>query len=129
MKSLVKSGLTKIVAIVMASLICSKSLFPLSSHSKQASPFNKLFKGLTISTKFGMNLLMKLILPKNDCKDFLSLGRGIFLFASILEGSTEIPSLEMICPNNFPLYTPKIDFLGLRETPYSLHLSNITHRC
>jgi hypothetical protein len=39
--------------------------------------------------------------------------------ASILEGSTEIPSLEMICPNKFPLSTPKIDFLGLREIPYS----------
>jgi hypothetical protein len=90
-----------------------------------ASPFNKRFSGLTISVKFGMNLLMKLILPKKDCKYFLSLGRGIFSIASILEGSTEIPSLEMICPNKFPLSTPKIDFLGLRETPYSLHLSNI----
>jgi hypothetical protein len=79
-------------------------------------------RGFTISTKFGMNLLMKLILPKKDCKDFLSLGRGIFSMASILEVSIEIPSLEMICPNNFPLYTPKIDLLELKGIPYSLHL-------
>jgi hypothetical protein len=41
---------------------------------------------------------------------------------SSLEGSIEIPSLEMIWPNNLPLSTQKIDFLELREMPYSLHL-------
>jgi hypothetical protein len=69
-----------------------------------------------------MNLLMKVIWPKKDCKALLSLGRGIFLMASILEGYIEISYLEMIYPNNFPLSIPKIDFLGLREIPYSLHL-------
>jgi hypothetical protein len=41
---------------------------------------------------------------------------------SIMEGYIEIPSLEMICPNNFPLSTLKINFSGLREMSYSLHL-------
>jgi hypothetical protein len=84
--------------------------------------FNKRLMGFMILAKFGTNLLMKLICPKKDCKDFLSLGKGIFLMDSILEGSIEMPSLEMICPNSFPVSTLKIDFFGLREMPYSLHL-------
>jgi hypothetical protein len=49
--------------------------------------------------------------------------------ASTLAGSIVIPSLEMIWPSNLPLSTPKIDFLGLREMPYSLHLWKIVLKC
>jgi hypothetical protein len=48
---------------------------------------------------------------------------------STLTGSIMIPSFEMIWPSNLPLSMPKIDFLGLREMPYSLHLSKIVLKC
>jgi hypothetical protein len=117
MKSLEKSGLTRTGAIFIASLICWKSFFPSPLHSKGSSFFNKWLMGFTISTKFGTNVLMKLIYPEKDCKGFFSLERGIFLMGSIFEGSIEMASLDMICPNKFPLSTPKIDFIGLREMP------------
>jgi hypothetical protein len=44
--------------------------------------------------------------------------------ASTLAGSIMIPSLEMMCPSNLPLSTPKIDFLGLRE----IHIPYISGR-
>jgi hypothetical protein len=97
MKSLEKFGLTKTGAIIITSLICSKDSLPSLSHSKWASFLSNLLRGLTISTKFGTNLLIKLIWTKKDYKDFLSLGRGIFLMASTLAGSIMIPSLEMVC--------------------------------
>jgi hypothetical protein len=129
MKSLEKSGLAKTGVIIIASLIRWKSIFPSLSHLKRTSFFNKRLSGFAILTKFGMNLLMKLIWPKKDCRAFLYLWRGIFLMASILEGSIEIPYFEMIWPNNMPLSTLKIDFLGLREMPYYLHLSKIILKC
>jgi hypothetical protein len=93
MKSLAKFGLTRTGATIIASLIRWKDNLPSLSHSKHASFFNNMLMGLTISTKFRMNLLTKLICPKKDCKAFLSLGRGIFLMDSTLEGSIVILSL------------------------------------
>jgi hypothetical protein len=122
MNYLAKSVMTKIGVIVIYSLICWKSNFPSLSHLKGTSLFNKRLSGFTISVKFRMNLLMKLIWKNKDDRDLLSLGRGIFLMDSILEGSIEIPYWEIIWTNKFPLSTSKIDFLGLREMPYSLHL-------
>jgi hypothetical protein len=31
-----------------------------------------------------------------------------------------MPSLETMCPNNFPLSTSKMEYLGLMEIPYFL---------
>jgi hypothetical protein len=129
MKSLKNFGLSKTCATIIASLIRLKENIPSLSHSKQMSSFSNLLMGLTILTKFGTNLLINLIWPKKDCKDFLSLERGIFLMASTLAVSIVIPSLEMMCPSNLAFSTPKIDFLGLREMPYSLHLWKIVLKC
>jgi hypothetical protein len=96
MKSFAKFRWTRTHAIVITSLIYWKANLPSLSHLKRASLFNNLLRGLTILTKFEMNLLMKFIWPKKDYKDFLSLGRGIFLMDSIIPRYTEIPSLEII---------------------------------
>ena len=53
MKSFVKSSLTRTGVTVMDYLIRSKNFSLFSSHSKGTSIFNKLFSGLTNSTKFG----------------------------------------------------------------------------
>jgi hypothetical protein len=70
--------------MVISSLISSKEFILLSSHLNNAYLFNKALISLNFSAKFGINLLIKLILPKNDCNDFLLVGGGIFLIHSIL---------------------------------------------
>jgi hypothetical protein len=82
-----------------------------------------------ISTKYGTNLLMKLILPKKDCMDILLCGGGIFIMALVLFGYMEILSLDITCPNKMPSKKTKMVFFGFKEISYLLHLSNICFRC
>jgi len=53
---------------------------------------------------------------------------GICKMNFFLSESTEIPYLEITCPNNIPSKTTKTVFLGFKEIPYFLHLSNIYFR-
>jgi len=122
MKSFEWSWLTSIREDMIASLIFLKFFLLSWSCLNWQSFFNKLNKGFTISEKFEINLLIKFILPKNDCMAFLFFGRGIFFMAPTLAGSTWIPSFEIMWPNNFPWSTPKIDFLGFNEISYLRHL-------
>ena len=109
--------------LVMASLMHLKDSLPSLVHSNLASFFNSFCKGFMYSTRFGINLLMKLMCPLKYWRDLKFLGKGIFLMASILSGSILTPSLEMMCPRRFPSSISNTDFAGLREIPYFLHLS------
>ena len=71
-----------------------------------------------------MNLLRKFIFPQNDCNSSMFLGWVMVKMASFLAGSIIIPSLDMICPKNFPSSRPKSVFLGFKEIPNFLHLIN-----
>ena len=66
----------------------------------------------------------KINLNKNDYISFWELGRSILEIASVRFGSMIIPCFETMKPNNLPSVTMKMDFLGLREIPNFLHLSN-----
>ena len=77
-----------------------------------------------ISARLEINLLKKIILPKNACNSLMFLGGWMFSMASILAGSILIPSLEIMCPNNLPSLSPKRLFLGFKDMPYLLHLMN-----
>jgi hypothetical protein len=94
-----------------------------SSHLKDMSFLRKALMGFILLEKIGTNLRIKFIFPKNDCKDFLLTWGHTYMIYWILFGSTKIPSYETMCPKSFPLSIPKIDFLGLKEIPYFLHLS------
>ena len=106
----------------MAFLMDLNATFPSSVHSNLASFFNSFCRGFINSAKFGMNLLMKLIWPLKDWRAFRLWGKGTFLIASSLSGSTLTPYLEMMCPNNLPSSTPNIDLAGFKEIPYFWHL-------
>jgi hypothetical protein len=67
-----------------------------------------------ISTKYGTNLLTKLILLKKDYMDILLCGGGIFIMALVISRSTEISSLEITCPNKMPSKTTKMVFFGFK---------------
>ena len=81
-----------------------------SSHLYSTSFFNKAFIDFTSLEKFGMNLQMKLIFPKNEYKPFLFNGYGSHSIPSTLSKSILMPSFDMTCPNSFPLSTPKTEF-------------------
>jgi len=90
-----------------------------------ASFLSNLFKGLTISAKWGINLLTKFIFPKKDFNPLTFTSGGILRMACILSGSILIPCFETMWPNNFPRVTPQKKIFGLRDSPYFRHLSNI----
>jgi hypothetical protein len=48
-------------------------------------------------------------------------GVPIFRIPSTLLGSILIPSLEIMCPNNFPYSIPKCDFFGFSDMSNFLH--------
>ena len=108
----------------MALLISTQELLCSLDHLNGTSFLTKCCKGLTTWEKFGTNLQTKLILPKKDCIAFLELGRLILEIASVHSGSMIMPSLEMMKPKKLPSVTAKIDFFGLREIPYFLHILN-----
>ena len=62
-----------------------------------------------------MNLLRKIILPKNTCTSFLFLGREIPFITSTHFGSIFTPYLVTICPNSFPSSRENMDFLGVKR--------------
>lgn len=64
MKSLEKSGLMRVGAYEIASLIALKLSLPSAIHLNATFFFNIIVIGLTRATNFGTNLRTKLILPK-----------------------------------------------------------------
>ena len=126
MKSLQKLGLTNIGTSNNAYLMLMKDCLASLDHLKVLYFFNILFIYFTTSTKFVMNLLRKLTLPRNDWISFLFLGRPICCMAATLYGSMLMPLLEMIWPKSFP---SSIAFFGLREMPNFLHLRKTLLRC
>jgi hypothetical protein len=85
--------------------------------------------GLVISTKFGINIWIKLIFSKSDGKSFMFWGKGIYLIPLILSGSPFTPSFETIFPRIFPSRTPNIYFFVFNDIPYLQKLSNTFLRC
>ena len=122
MKSLSNFGLIKTGVCVKAILISSKDLLASIVHLIVESFFYMLFSNLISSAKFVINILRTFILPKNACSSLMFLGCCICKMASILAGSIQIPSLEIMWPKNFPSSNPNKYFLGFREIPYFLHL-------
>ena len=122
-KSLSKSGDINAGASIIAFLILINSSFKTSYHLNKTSFLIISCNGLTIYPKFGTNLLTKFILPRKDCMAFFELRSPIFTMASILSGSSIIPSLEIIKPKSLPSVIAKFDFFRFREIPYFLHLS------
>ena len=59
-----------------------------------------------------MNLLIYCSLQRNPLISFSVLGVGISRMALIFSGSTSMPPLPTIYPNNFPKVTPNVHFLG-----------------
>ena len=122
MKSLSNIVLIRTGVCVKASLISSKDLLASCVHLIVKSFFNMLFNNLISSTKLEINLLRNFILPKKACSSLIFLVCFINKMASILVGSIQIPSLEIMLPNNFPSSNPNNFFLGFKEIPYFLHL-------
>jgi len=114
-KSFWKLGLIRTEVLVRASLMASKDYFSSTVHLSAESFLNMLFSSLFNSAKFEMNLLRKLIFPKNGCNYLMFLGWVMVKIASILARSILIPSLDIICPNSFPSSRPKSVFLGFKE--------------
>ena len=81
--------------ILVSSYLCS-------SHFNLISFLSNLLIDLDTFAKLGMNLLKKLILPKNYCTFFLFLGILKLWMASTLVGPIFTPSIETIWPNSLP---------------------------
>lgn len=129
MNSLLKFGFLKTGAWVIANLIFWKASLPSLVQTKSTSFFNIRVIDLTMLEKSWINLLMKLIWPKKDCKAFLLDGRVRSFIALTLFGSIAQPSFKITWPNNLPSSTIKIDFLGFSDMPYLLHLIKAYSRC
>lgn len=67
--------------------------------------------------RLGINLLTNLILPRNICSPFLWVGSERGRIAFVLFGLMVKPSLDTICPSNFPWLVENIHLLGLNDTP------------
>lgn len=128
-KSLLKSGLIRTGAFVKPSLMASKDCLASIFYLSVESILSMLFNSLISSARFEMDLLIKFVLPRNDCNSLMFLGWVMVKIASVLAGSILIPSLDMICPNNFPSSRPNIVFLGFKEIPNFLHLINTLPGC
>jgi len=128
-KYLVNFGPWRVGATSMVALILSKASFSTYVHLNWTSFFIIYWRGLTIWEKSRINLLTKLIVPKKDCIDLFLCGVEICIIALVRSGSTEIPSLEIICPDSLPSETTKMIISGFREIPYFLHLFKICFRC
>ena len=124
MKYLSKLGLTRVGVDVIDYFISSKLAFPSFFQVDTRFFFNIVVRGFTIEERLGMNLLTNLILPKKLYNPFLWLGSVRDRTASTLSGSIFNPFLDTICPMTFPWSVAYTHFLGFRDTPYSLHLSN-----
>ena len=77
-KSLLKFGLTRTGAYVIACLISMKDLLASIFHFIAWSFFNILVIFIKTSIKLGINLLKKFTFPMNDCTSFLLLGSSTF---------------------------------------------------
>jgi hypothetical protein len=82
--------LAKTIVVSITFIISSKYFMFSLSHLNVTSFVIKGFIGLNFSTKLKINILIKLILQKNDCKDFLLDGGWIFLIDLILSILIEI---------------------------------------
>lgn len=123
-KCLLKSGLIRTGVLVKYSLIASKDCLATNVHLIVESFLSLLFNSLINSSRFEINLLRKLILPRNECSYLMFQGWEMVTMASILAGSILIPSLDMMCPNIFPSSRTKRVFLEFNEIPNSLHFIN-----
>ena len=121
-KSLSNFGLVRTGVLVKAILIYSKACLASIVHFTLESFFNMLFNDLINYVRLEINLLRMLIFPKNACNSLMFLGCCICKMASILAGSIQIPSLEIIWSNNFSSSNPNKYFLGYKKTPCFLHL-------
>ena len=84
------------------------------------APLLSIFEmGLLILVNLVRNLVRKLIFPKKDYIPYTFLGLRTLSMIATLSGSIFTPSFDTICPNNLPLVTPKVHFLGFNDTPYS----------
>ena len=114
-------GFTKIGADLIAFLIPTKAYLTSSVQEKKWSFLRRLWIGLTIVTKYGTNLRMKLITPIKSWTSFLEVGAGRLRIVAILSGSMLIPESETMCPRIFLSVMPKMDLEGFREMPNFLH--------
>ena len=128
-KCLVQSGLIKTRASVNSFLIFKNEFLASRFHFISFSFLSMLLMHFMISKKFEINLLRKLTLPIKDCTSFFVLGMSIFSIASTLQGSIFIPSLEIICPSNFPSYKEKLYLFGFKDTPNFLHFWKTCSKC
>ena len=124
MKSLSNFGLMRVGAKAMAALISSKCAFPSLVHENTMFFVSMVVRGFTMVAKLGINLLTKCILPRKLYRPFLWLGRERASISFVLSGLMVRPSLDTICPNNFPWLVAKTHLLGFKDIPYSLHLIN-----
>ena len=124
MKYFVKSGLKRLGASKIASKIQLNDSFSVLPQLKTTSFLIIFCKGRMISGKLGINLLTKLILPRNDWIDFLLEGKVIFYMSWVRSGSIMIPCFDKKQPNKIPCVKKNIVFLEFNETPYFLQRSN-----
>ena len=96
MKSLSNFRLIKTRVFIKASLISSKDFLASMVHFMVEYFFNILFNDLINYAKLEINLLRKLIFPKNSCNALMILGCCICNIASILAEYIRIPSLEIM---------------------------------
>ena len=62
--------------------------------------FSRIRRGEVTSARFDINFPKYFIMPKNHWSSFTEFGNGIFMIASIFNGSTFTPSDDIICPRN-----------------------------
>lgn len=104
--------------------IASKLSLPSLVHLKTIFFLGIEVRGFTKVSRFGMNLLTKLIVPKKLYNPFLWLGSGMAKIDFTLAGSMTKPSFETMYPRSFPWSVAKKHLFGFREIPYSQHFWN-----
>ena len=90
--------------------------------------FNKGENGRTLSDKFKINFLIKLILPSKDCNYILVVGDTAPSIAFILFWPISIPLSWTIRPKNYPADNTKAHLLGFIFKPCFLVHSKVSHK-
>ena len=107
MKSFEKLGFNNVGAEANASFMYSKLHLPSLVQLKLMPFLNMAVNGNNNSAIFGINLLIKFILPRKLWMHFLCARSSDSKIALTLSGSMVTPSLEIINPNSLPSCTKK----------------------
>ena len=67
---------------------------------KKTSFLRMLWSGVVRPARLEINFPRQLTIPRNLCSSLTDLGKGILVTASVFEGSTLIPSDEIMCHKN-----------------------------